>query len=242
MTHNVQQSRVTFYSFSPYVRFPLMPDSSRCTFTPTSGGFPAPPTTLLTPSPLTVPTRLFKYKTFTTLSFETISVLGFYFSAVMTGGVYFILPTCKTAHGHWRTTRTSSVRSVNSAILKWVPPQYESRSECHLLSVTFFSLSCDDASVPWHFSPLLPPPAPVLPAPTPHFIHWLIYHLSALFLCAVCAPVSRGRVKWPLEINQHWSCAGALRDSYCSRTQVWMYLKWKRSLTGKPFLCWLHQI
>lgn len=210
--HNVQQSRVTFYSFSPCVCFPLMLDWSRCTFTLPSGGFPTPPTTLLTPSPPTVPTRLLKYETFTTLSFETILV-GF-FSTVMTGGVYFIFPTCKTAHGHWRTTCTSSVRSVNSAILKWVPTcPPRTLNVSHDQNVTsclslFFHSHVMMPPFPDTFFRSCPPPppaAPVLPSPTPHFIHWLIYHLSALFLCAVCAPVSRGRVKWPLEINQHWS-------------------------------------
>lgn len=154
----------------------------------------------------------------------------------MTGGVYLIFPTCKTAHGHWQTTSTSALRELCHSRVPTCPshpppPMWVTIRMSPLVCHLFFSLSCDDESVLWHFSPLLPPPpaAPILPSPTPHFIHWLIYHLSALFLCAVCAPVSRGRVKWPLEINQHWSCAGALRDSYCSRTQVWKCLKWKRS-------------
>lgn len=96
------------------------------------------------------------------------------------------------------------------------------------------------------------------------FIHWLIYRLSVPLHSAICAPVSRVRVKWALEINRHRSYACIRCDSYCSWACVWIHLnasewkkgwskttifffffcRWNQCWKGNPvrLILWIHQM
>lgn len=94
------------------------------------------------------------------------------------------------------------------------------------------TLPCDDESV---LSLLL-----LFPSSTDSYI----IEVPSL-LSAVCAPVSRVRVKWALEINHHRSYACTLCDSYCSWARVWMYLnvsERKTSLSGRRFVSLIKSI